>query len=248
MVNLDLSNLETISPRHLRVLQAVEQGMRNHAFVPLALLARIAALPSLPAFLADLHRLKLVVRRNRAEYALTYLGYDYLALAVLRRRALFEVVGTRVGVGKEADVYVALDQGAGRCYAVKFHKLGLSSFKTAKTKRGYLAGRRSASWMYMSRLSALREFGYLVALHNSGYPCPAPVSLNRHCVVMGFVAGAKMCVLRGLDAAQARELGWAVWGLQAELLRRGVVHGDLNEYNVIVQIKPECVGVRNEEY
>lgn len=137
-------------------------------------------------------RLKLVRRKNHTTYALTYLGYDYLALVVLRKRKIFDVVGTRIGIGKEADVYIATNTETKATYALKFHKLGLTSFKTVKSKRAYLEGRRSASWMYISRLSAMREFGYLVALHRAGFSCPAPVSINRHCVVMQFVSGYKM--------------------------------------------------------
>lgn len=59
-------------------------------------------------YLKDLLRLKLISRYNKTNYGLTYLGYDYLALTVLKKRNLFSIIGTRIGVGKEADVYIAL--------------------------------------------------------------------------------------------------------------------------------------------
>ena len=57
--------------------------------------------------MGDLHRLKLVECKNHTNFTLTYLGFDYLALVVLKKRKIFDIVGTRIGVGKEADVYIA---------------------------------------------------------------------------------------------------------------------------------------------
>jgi RIO kinase 2 len=53
-----------------------------------------------------------------------------------------------------------------------------------KQKRDYLTGRSSASWLYMSRLSALKEYAFMKALHSHGFPTPTPVDQNRHVVLM----------------------------------------------------------------
>ena len=39
--------------------------------------------------------------------------------------------------------------------------LGRISFRAIKTKRDYLGKRKSASWMYMSRLAAQKEFAFM---------------------------------------------------------------------------------------
>ncbi|CAL6087071.1 RIO_kinase 2 [Hexamita inflata] len=246
MVNLDLSNLDTISNNHLRVLQAMEQGMRNHDYVPVVLIQQISNISSVAIYLGDLHRLKLVACKNHTTYTLTYLGFDYLALTVLSKRGIFDIVGSRVGVGKEADVYIATNSKTHKTVALKFHKLGLSSFKKAKEKRNYLEHRQNASWMHMSRLSAMREFGFLATLQDN-FDSPKALSLNRHCVVMEFIPGFKMACLRGLSPEWANDLGWNVWWKMVELLRRGVIHGDMNEYNIIVQVKDELLCQIKEE-
>lgn len=46
-------------------------------------------------------------------------------------------------------------------------------------KRDYLQHRKSASWLYMSRLAALREFAFMKALHEHGFPTPTPIDQNR---------------------------------------------------------------------
>ena len=40
-------------------------------------------------------------------------------------------------------------------------RLGRISFRTVKQNRDYLRGRKSASWMYLSRLAAEKEFQFM---------------------------------------------------------------------------------------
>ena len=41
------------------------------------------------------------------------------------------------------------------------YRLGRVSFRAIKSKRDYLGKRKSASWMYMSRLSAQKEYAFM---------------------------------------------------------------------------------------
>lgn len=43
------------------------------------------------------------------------------------------------------------------------NRLGRISFRAIKTKRDYLGTRKSASWMYMSRLAARKEWEFMKA-------------------------------------------------------------------------------------
>lgn len=61
---------------------------------------------------------------------------------------------------------------------------------------------------------------------------------------MGFCPGFKMANIRGITPEQARELGWGVYSKMLFLLQRKVVHGDLNEYNVIVQVREDLIASR----
>lgn len=238
MPNLDTSNLDTLTPEHYRVLTAVEMGLRNHDYVPLPLLCTIASIShgSVPRLTNDLLRIKLLthVGGSADGYSLSYAGYDYLALKVLQRRGVVRELGSRIGVGKEADVYIGLAPD-GSPVVLKFHKLGRTSFKTAKTKRDYMGHRQSASWMYLSRLAALREFGFMVALRQRGFSVPEPKSVNRHCVAMEHIEGAPMHTLRALTPALAQHLADLLYQTMVRMLSYGVVHGDCNEFNVIVQ-------------
>merc|ERR1719356_980526 len=113
-------------------------------------------------------------------------------------RGSIACVGRRLGVGKESDVHYA--QGPnGELLALKLHRLGRISFRAIKTKRDYLRGREHASWMYMARLAAVKEYAYMKALGDEGFPVPTPVDQNRHCVVMSYVEGVPLVSLRSLN-------------------------------------------------
>jgi RIO kinase 2 len=113
MGRLDVSALRYLTKDDLRTLQAVEQGMKNHDIVPVELISSIASLKHGGAYkcLSNLLRNKLIKhdRKRYDGYSLNYLGYDYLAFNALSKRGILRAVGRQIGVGKESDVFIALD-------------------------------------------------------------------------------------------------------------------------------------------
>jgi RIO kinase 2 len=71
----------------------------------------------------------------------------------------------------------ALPQG--EVFALKLHRLGRTSFRDVKSKRDYLGKRNSYSWLYLSRLAALKEFAFMKALGDHGFPVPEAIDNNR---------------------------------------------------------------------
>ena len=74
-------------------------------------------------------------------------------------------VGNMSGVGKESDVYIVSDENDVSC-VMKLHRLGRTSFRKVKEKRDYHGKRRNTSWLYLSRLSAVKEFAFMKALYD----------------------------------------------------------------------------------
>lgn len=111
-------------------------------------------------------------------YRLTYAGYDYLVLKALCNRGVIAGVGRQIGVGKESDIYVVVNDTYEEL-AFKFHRLGRTSFRSIKRNRDYHRHRKSASWLYLSRLAAIKEFTFLKALYEAGFPVPVPIDHNR---------------------------------------------------------------------
>ncbi|KAK6130580.1 hypothetical protein DH2020_035672 [Rehmannia glutinosa] len=77
----------------------------------------------------------------------------------------------------------------GTVLAMKLHRLGRTSFRAVKSKRDYLRHRSSFNWLYLSRLAALKEFAFMKALDEHGFPVPHAVDCNRHCVIMSLIQG-----------------------------------------------------------
>lgn len=84
------------------------------------------------------------------------------------------------------DIYIVANDDD-KQLVLKLQRLGRVSFRSIKSKRDYLQKRKSASWMYMSRLAAMKEYAFMKVLYENGFPVPEPVDLSRHCVVMELI-------------------------------------------------------------
>lgn len=116
------------------------------------------------------------------------MGYDYLALKAFMKRGHIKSIGVKIGVGKESDIYVC-ETPEGEMVVIKFARLGRTSFRTVKTNRDYLQGRSNQSWLYLSRIASLKEYAFMKALHEKGFPTPKPIDSSRHAIVMSRVNG-----------------------------------------------------------
>ncbi|CAL4124425.1 unnamed protein product, partial [Meganyctiphanes norvegica] len=164
-------------------------------------------------------------------YRLNNMGYDYLALKTFSSREVIGSMGSQIGVGKESDIYVVADP-EGERLCMKIHRLGRTSFRKIKEKRDYHQGRHKASWIYLSRLSATKEFAYMSALYNRGFPVPKPVDCNRHCVIMELVKGYPLCNVH--DIQDYPQLYSDLMNQIVNLANHGVIHGDFNEFNIMI--------------
>ena len=181
------------------------------------------------------HRLLSYERGNRYDgYRLTNSGYDYLALKTLSSRSVLESFGNQIGTGKESNIYtVGVSQEAGGGQAcLKLHRLGRTCFRKAREKRDYHKNRRSMNWLYLSRISATKEFAYMKALKDRGFPVPKPIDFNRHCIVMELVQGYLLQNIAEVDDPE--ELYNKLMNLLLKFAGHGVIHGDYNEFNIML--------------
>ncbi|XP_053510067.1 serine/threonine-protein kinase RIO2 [Ictalurus furcatus] len=236
MGKLNVVVLRYLSRDDFRVLTAVEMGMKNHEFVPVNLIASIASLRhgGCNKVLRELVKHKLLAyerTRTVQGYRLNYGGYDYLALKALSSRNVILSVGNQMGVGKESDIYIVANE-EGEQFALKLHRLGRTSFRNLKNKRDYHKHRRNMSWLYLSRLSAMKEYAYMKALYDRGFPVPKPVDYNRHAVVMELLNGYPLCQVREIQ--DPASLYSEIMELIVKLANHGLIHGDFNEFNLML--------------
>ena len=212
----------------------------QHEIVPAQLVDTIAGLKHGGTFkcLRNLCRHKLVHHdaQKYDGYRLTTLGYDFLAIRTLVARGAIAGVGRQIGVGKESDVFEVSDDD-GNIMALKLHRLGRTSFRAVKSKRDYMKRGNHFSWLYLSRLAALKEFAFMQALGQAGLPVPRAIECNRHAVLMSLVHAHPMVQVREL--LNPRRVYEECMGVVVRLAQLGLVHCDLNEFNLLISDEEE---------
>lgn len=196
--------------------------------------------------LLDLCKLKFI-RHEKIGYKLQCNGADCLAIYALRKRGL-EIMGDKIGIGKESDIFYGKFKGEE--VVLKFYRLGRTSFRTVKNNRNYHEGRKHCSWQYLSRLSAQKESEFMELFKNLSIP--RLIDTNRHVVVMEYLSDYILLndlkEIKDLDKTYNLLTDFIV-----KLYNMGYVHGDFNEFNVMVnedsEIKvidfPQCVTVKD---
>ncbi|OTB20000.1 hypothetical protein K445DRAFT_313795 [Daldinia sp. EC12] len=250
--------LDTKAMRHLtaedwRVLTAVEIGSRNHEIIPTPLIESLSKLRGgssrVHKSISALAKVGLIARLKEAKYdgyRLTYGGLDYLALHTYASRKEVYSVGNRIGVGKESDILVVADE-SGTQRVLKIHRLGRISFRTVKSNRDYLRKRQGGSWMYLSRLAAEKEFAFMRALKEEGFPVPEPISQSRHTILMHFIDAFPLRQISEVPDPAA--LYAELISMILRLAKHGLIHGDFNEFNILIKEereKPDA-SVKGEE-
>jgi RIO kinase 2 len=227
-----------LEPEDLRILQAIEHQMKRYKHVPEDAIHKPADLPPQEvAYRLPNLRKKGLIRSQRGAYtgySLTTAGYDTLAINALVKANVLEAFGKPLGVGKEADVYDALTP-AGQQVAVKFHRLGRTSFKQTKRKRGYVTKYTyTPDWHHQSRIATKKEYKALEILYPKGVAVPKPIKQNRHVLVMSMIEGAELYHYQELPNPQA-VLNEILVNIRKAYRDAHIIHVDLSPYNIIFQ-------------
>ncbi|KAJ5550366.1 hypothetical protein N7535_001696 [Penicillium sp. DV-2018c] len=175
-----------------------------------------------------------------------------LLLQMINRGLVSEIHGC-LSTGKEANVYHAMsisqdDEEAAPVHrAIKVYKTSILVFKDRdkyvtgefRFRQGYNKSNNRA----MVKLWAEKEMRNLRRIYASGIPCPEPIFLRLHVLVMGFIGSSK-----GLGAPRLKDVEFNIpdpetrWrALYMELLGYmrvmyqtcRLVHADLSEYNIL---------------
>jgi RIO kinase 2 len=229
---ISAESVRSLHAYDLRVLHSLERLMKQYLWVPQDVLRSHTRFSE-----SELnYRLKRLIDRGMVRsgevsyggYGLVFEGYDALALHTLVQRETISALGSLIGVGKESVVYEALGLGV---VVLKFHRVGQRSFQSARLKRSYLPEKGHVTKLFASARSAEREFEALKRLHPD-VRVPLPIDRNRHVVAMSFIAGVNLnrCPLEQPEETRAEILENV-----AAAYRRGVIHADLSEFNIMVE-------------
>jgi RIO kinase 1 len=195
--------------------------------------------------------------RDRAERATVEQALDpktrMLLLQMINRNVVSEINGC-ISTGKEANVYHAVTinddaEQTAQHRAIKVYKTAILVFKDRDRyitgEHRFRQGYQRSSNRAMVKLWAEKEMRNLKRLYAAGIPCPEPVYLRSHVLVMGFLGDKK-----GYPAPRLKDFSftgdedeqhdkWLECYLTCISLIRmmyqtcKLVHGDLSEYNML---------------
>ena len=237
-VDVAVQVFRKLEAEDFKILEALEQQMKNYEHAPKDAIQKQADLPPQEVD----YRLPLLIkngllqgwRKQYTGYNLTTSGYDTLAINALVKANVIEAFGKPLGVGKESDVYDALTPD-GRQVALKFHRLGRTSFKKTKLKRDYTTKYSyTPDWHRQSSIAAKKEFVALKLLYPKGVAVPEPIAQVRHVLVMGAIEGAELYRYLELSDAGA-VLDEILLNVRRAYLDAHIIHGDLSPFNIILQ-------------
>lgn len=181
-----------------------------------------------------------------------------LLLQMINRNVISEINGC-ISTGKEANVYHAVtypESSEGKPVkadskplhrAIKVYKTSILVFKDREKYISgdyrFQQGYQKSSNRAMVRLWAEKELRNLKRMHAAGIPCPEPLHLKNHVLVMEFLGDKKGypaprlkdVVFEGEDASSRwRDVYYQVLGYMRRVYQVcRLVHGDLSEYNML---------------
>ncbi|CAG8533695.1 18509_t:CDS:10 [Rhizophagus irregularis] len=142
---------------------------------------------------------------------------------MINRNVIYEINGC-VSTGKEANVYHAITED-GNHRAIKVYETSILVFKDRDRyvtgEFGFRHGYSKHNPRKMVKLWAEKEMRNLKRLWQAGIPCPEPLVLGLHALVMIFLGDKN---------------GW--YGIYYQLIKNMIImyhkcHADLNEYNLL---------------
>jgi RIO kinase 1 len=173
-----------------------------------------------------------------------------ILLQMINRGLVTEVHGA-ISTGKEANVYgaVSYDERTGETTqrAIKVYKTAILVFKDRERyitgEHRFKGGFDKGNNRKMVKLWAEKEFRNLRRIYNAGIPCPEPLSLKLHVLLMDFLGDRKGwayprlrdAVIDGEDVDQQwQNLYVQLLGLMRRMYQVcRLVHADLSEYNIL---------------
>ena len=237
-VHIAVRAFRKLVPEDLHLLQSIEQQMKNYEYVPKDAIQKQAQV----SFSEIDYRLPILIKQGLVQgwrgkylgYRLKTAGHDALALNALVNAGVIEAFGKPLGVGKESDVYNALAPGE-KQVALKFHRIGRTSFKKTKIKRNYTVKYSyTPNWHSQSQISAKKEYDALKLLYQKGVAVPEPIMQNRHVLVMSMIEGAEIFHFPELENAPA-VYDEILVNVKKTYQDVNMIHGDLSPYNIILQ-------------
>ncbi len=161
----------------------------------------------------------------------------------LQRKGVIDQFNGSISTGKEANVYHGTSKGKYPQLAIKIYKTSILVFKD---RDRYVSGEYRFRNGYskhnprkMVAVWAEKEIRNLKRIHQSGIPCPEPIELNEHVLVMELLGDDKGNASPKLKDAPLspddypRVYEELITYMRMLYQKCRLVHADLSEYNTV---------------
>ncbi len=213
-----------------KILKVFASSLKNRQVLNLTTLSQYS---SLGQGLIEHHLERLVkfglISKSNLGYTLLVTGLDIYVLKILSNKNIITALGPQVGIGKEAEVYLARDS-SDQNRVLKMFRLGRSSFKQIKRKRD--VNTAINSWLLLNIDTAKKEYDILTNLKDSSNSFPNPLCRSFHCIVMDAIYGNRLSDTENLNDPEL--VFDRIIDNITIAYHKGYINGDLNEYNILV--------------
>ena len=213
-----------------KILKVFASSLKTRQFLNLSTLSQYS---NLSQRLVQHHLERFVksglVGKSNIGYTLLVTGLDIYVLKILANRNTITSIGPQIGIGKEAEIYLAHDSQE-QDKILKMFRLGRSSFKQIKRKRD--VNTSTSSWLLLNIQTAKKEYDILNYLRHSSASFPTPLYRSFHCIVMEPFYGIRLADAESLD--DPKSVLEKIIGNVKIAYQNGYINGDLNEYNIMV--------------
>ena len=232
--------LPTLEKEDFRILMAIEIGMKRSEYVTIKNIKFYSRYKMEETLfrLNKAHKRGLIIRDSskfEVAYTLNSKAYDLLALHTLVKRNVVSQLGPIIGKGKESDVYSCMDDYE-NILALKFYRMGRTSFRNIKKYRDILGDRSHFSWLYVNRLAAKREFEALEKVYDLKLNTPKPIAYNRHVIVMSYLRGKELVYYKSIKNPR-KIFNRIIKQMKTIFQKVNMIHGDLGEFNIVLDEK-----------
>jgi len=238
-----------MSKQKWKILDGIFAHLWDYEFVPVELIAKRAntSPEKVEAILRTMSDERLVVNKqlNYFGSTFTFVGLSLYSLRRLVKRDYVSMLGKLMGEGKESVVYNCYSERYGEA-VIKFHRVGYPSFKKVKEKRDY----GTLHFSVLTIRSARNEFRALRRLYGF-VSVPKPYAWEGNAVMMELIEAKELFKVRLTNPQDVLEI---VIDEIKRMYSRGVIHGDLSQYNILVSEEgvwfidfPQCALLEEEE-
>jgi len=223
--------VKVLGDEEWKTLVGLERASMKYGFADPGMASRLAGIPvERVNFALDRLNRRDLVRGKGDHFTLTLSAIEALALREYVRRGLISALGAIIAKGKESDVYEAFTEEGG-LLAVKFFKIGRTSFRDVARKRA-LVRSETKGWIATNYEAAKRELFSLRKLEGLTNSVPRAIAHDRSTVLLEELSGVKLVERPELDDPPLI-LKEIIECVRVAYREAGMINADLSEYNIL---------------